>query len=200
MKTQTIERSTQSTCSTCPYFQDFGERNERGWCHLFDQMARKPHNRTGDCEQEIETVELVQQELEPEPQLQPAGLAGDSVACQLLEPIGSGATRSPEEKPQQLAPEPEPEQTAETEFKQGHIHGRNDALAGWHPIYPEPLTEYATGYLAGYSIVMNPVVEHSEVSKPLEWSVYLDARWGLYQAWVGDRCIGQALRLRKQSA
>ncbi len=186
--TQAIERSTQSTCATCPYFQNFGERDGRGWCQLFDQTARQRHTRTGDCKQEIEAVESVQQEpvLETKAQSFQAGLAGDSIGCQLRSPIGSRATRSPKAAPQQL--EPEPEQTAETEFQQGCIHGLNDAEAGWHPIYTQPLTEYATGYLTGYSIVLNPLAEQSEVSKPLEWSVYLDPRWGLYQV-LGRRSL-----------
>jgi len=192
MTTQTIERSTQSTCATCPYFQDFDERDGRGWCQLFDQTARKHHTRTGDCKQEIEAVESVQQEpvLKLKLQSSQAGLAGDSVSCQLLEPIGSGATRSPKEAPQRPALTPEPTPKTETEFQQGRIHGQNDAESGWHPIYPEPLTECAKGYLAGYSIVLNPVVEQTEISKPLEWLVYLNSQWGLYQAWVGARCVG----------
>ncbi len=180
MVTQTIERSTQSTCATCPYFQEFGEPNGRGWCQLFDQMARQHHNRTGGCEQEIEAVESAQQEpvMRLKSQSPEAGLASDSVSCQLRSHIGSRATRSLKEAPQQL--EPEPEQTAETEFQQGCIHGLNDAEAGWHPIYKEPATEYAIGYLSGYNAVLTPTSQQAEVSKPLEWSVYLDPRWGLY--------------------
>jgi len=190
--TQRLERSTQSTCATCPYFQDFDERDGRGWCQLFDQMARQHHARTGDCEQEIEAVESAQQDLvlETKAQLSEAGLAGDSVSCQLRSHIGGGAVVSPKAAPQQLKPEPEQTPKAETEFEQGCLHGKNDALAKWHPIYTQPLTEYAKGYLAGYSIVLNPVAEQTEVRKPLEWSVCLDPRWGLYQAWVKDRCIG----------
>jgi len=118
MTTQTIERSTQSTCATCPYFQDFGEPNGRGWCQIFDQTARQHHKRTGDCDKEIEAVESAPQEPVSgrKPQSAGAGLAGDSVSCQLLQPI---------EAPQQL---PELEQTpkAETEFEQGRIHGQNE--------------------------------------------------------------------------
>ncbi len=192
MMMQTVERPIESTCATCPYFQDFGERNGRGWCQLFDQTARQHHARTGDCEQEIEAVESVQQEpvLETKAQSSEAGLAGDSVSCQLRSRIEGKATVSPKAAPQRPALTLEPKLRAETEFQQGHIHGRNDALAGWHPIYTQPLTEYATGYLAGYSIVLNPVVEQPEISKPLEWSVCLDPRWGLYQAWVKERCVG----------
>ncbi len=193
MTTQTIERPIQSTCATCPYFQDFGEPNGRGWCQLFDQTARQHHARTGDCEQEIEAVESVQQEpvLETKAQLSEAGLAGDSTGCQLRSTTGSEATLLPKQAPQQLAPEPEP--TKAGEFQQGRHHGRNDAESGWHPIYTQPLTEYAAGYLAGYNTVQNPAPEHPKASKPLEWSVCLDPRWGLYQVWVGDRCIGHGV-------
>jgi len=165
MTTQTIERSIQATCATCPYFQEFGEPNGRGWCQVFDQMARQHHTRTGDCKQEIDAVESVQQEpvLETKAQSSEAGLAGDSTGCQL---------RSLIEARQQL---PELEQTpkAETEFEQGRIHGQNEALAGWHPIYTQPSTEYATGYLSGYNEILNPAPEHPKASKPIEWSVCL---------------------------
>jgi len=104
MTTQTIERSNQSTCATCPYFQDFGERDGRGWCQLFDQTARQHHARTGDCEREIDVVESAQQApvLETTAQLSEAGLAGDSVSCQLRSRIGGGANVSPKPAPQQL--------------------------------------------------------------------------------------------------
>ncbi len=192
MTTQTIERSTQATCTSCPYFQDFGEPNGRGWCHRFDHAARQQHKQTGECKQEIEAVESAPQEpmIGRKTQTAEAGLAGDSVSYQRRSLPGSGATRSPKEAPQRPALTPEPTLRAETEIQQGCIHGQNDATAGWHPIYTQPSTEYAKGYLAGYSIVLNPVVEQPEVSKPLEWSVCLDSRWGLYQAWVKDRCIG----------
>ncbi len=119
MTTQTIERPIQSTCATCPYFQDFGEPNGRGWCQMFDHTARQHHKQTGDCKQEIEAVESAPQEPVSglKPQSSEVGLASDSVGCQL---------RSPIEARQQL---PELEQTpkAETEFEQGRIHGQNDA-------------------------------------------------------------------------
>ncbi len=190
--TQTIERSNQSTCAACPYFQDFGERDGRGWCQLFDQTARQHHKRTEDCDKETEAVESAQQDpvLRIKPQSAEAGLAGDSVSCQLLEHIGGGADVSPKAARQQLKPEPEQTPNAETELEQGRIHGQHDAEAKWHPIYTQPLTEYAKGYLAGYSIVLNPVAEQPEVRNPLEWSVCLDPRWELYQVWVKGRCIG----------
>ena len=40
---------------------------------------------------------------------------------------------------------------------------------------------------------LNPEQESiSPPSQPAEWAVVLDPRWGVYQAWVGDRCIGPA--------
>jgi len=145
-------------------------------------MAQQHHNQTRACEQEIEAVEAAPQEpvIALKSKSPEAGLAGDSVSCQSLI-----------EAPQQL-PELELTLKAKTEFEQGHIHGRNDATAGWHPIYTKALTTYATGYLSGYNEILNPAPQHPKASKPLEWSVCLDPRWGLYQAWVGDRCIGHS--------
>jgi hypothetical protein len=37
-------------CSGCSHFQDYAEASGRGWCHLFNQPARKHHQRTFDCE------------------------------------------------------------------------------------------------------------------------------------------------------
>ena len=165
MKTATIE---QQTCASCPYFQDFGEPNGRGWCATFDQMARLDHERTGACDQEIEALENedIQQPLEKEPQQ----------VCNAWD-----------EESYQLQPATE----EETEFEQGRLHGQNDAEAQWHPIYKEPATEYATGYLSGYNAVLNPKTQPIEVSTPQEWSVSYDSTWQWYQAWVGFKCIGQ---------
>ncbi len=82
MKTATIERPT---CASCPYFQDFGEPNGRGWCRMFEQMARQHHQRTGACDREIEAVEEAQQEpvVGIMPQAEPAGLANDSAISHL---------------------------------------------------------------------------------------------------------------------
>ncbi len=183
--TQTLEEPIRANCANCPYFQDFGETNGRGLCQLFDRMARRHHNRTGDCDQQIETVESAQQPATPPtPQpKQPGRFSGDSIGCQV---------RPTNESPQQLEPEPQAASKPQTEFDRGEIHGRNDALAGWHPIYFEPVTEYATGYLAGYNTGLNPTSPHEEANLPLEWAVSLDPRWGLYQVWVNERCIGQA--------
>lgn len=104
----------------------------------------------------------------PEKEQAPAGFAGDSVSVGL-----------------------QPTIEATTEFEQGRLHGQNDALAGWHPIYKEPATAYASGYLSGYKGVLNPTTQQSKISAPQEWSVSYDPKWQWYQAWVGDQCIGQ---------
>jgi len=126
--TQTLEQPILANCASCKYFQDFGETNGRGWCQLFDQTARQHHARTGDCDKEIEAVESAQQEpvLRIKPQSAEAGLAGDSVSCQLLDHIRGRETVSPKPAPQQLEPEPEQTPKAETEFEQGRIHGKNE--------------------------------------------------------------------------
>ena len=166
MKTATIERQT---CASCPYFQDFSESNGRGWCATFDQMARLDHERTGACDTEIEALEKEVQQQPPKPEPQPVSNAWDSVSVGLQPTIE--ATR---------------------EFEQGCQHGRNDALAGWHPIYKEPATEYATGYLAGYNEVLNPKTQPIDVSAPPDtWSVTYDPKWDWYRAYVGFSCIGQ---------
>ena len=165
MKTAAIERPT---CASCPYFQNFGESIGRGWCYSFDQMARSYHERTGACNQKIEALE--NEELQ-----QPSGKELQQV-CNAID-----------EESYQLQPYKE----AETEFQQGRLHGQNDALARWHPIYKEPATEYATGYLSGYNAVLNPKAQSIEVSTPQEWSVSYDSTWQWYQAWVGFKCIGQ---------
>ncbi len=167
MKTQTVERPT---CTNCPYFQDFGESNGRGWCGMFDQIARQQHERTGDCEQEIEALEKESQQqavLEPKPQLQSAGLAGDSLSCQL-----------------------QPTQEAKTEFEQGRTHGQQDAGARLHPIYIEATCDYTTGYVEGYNKVLNSTQpeQQQQDTKTLEWSVIYDSKWDWYQVWVGNRC------------
>lgn len=136
---------------------------------MFDQVARQHHFRTGDCDQEIKAVAEAQQPAPPPtPQpKQPAGCSGDSIGCQL---------RPTFEAPQQLEPEPQPTPKVETEFDLGRIHGRNDALAGWHPIYFEPVTEYARGYLSGYNARLNPTSPQPEASLPRSWSVTWNQR------------------------
>ena len=163
MKTATIERPT---CASCPYFQYFGESKGRGWCASFDQMARSYHERTGACDTEIEALN---KEAQQQTELEQASNAGDKLSHQL-----------------------QPATEAETEFEQGLLHGRNDALAKWHPIYKEPATEYATGYLSGYKAVLNPRTQPIEVSTPPStWSVSYDDKWDWYRVYVGGRYIGQ---------
>ena len=41
MTTQTLEPMAHATCAKCPYFQDFGEANGRGWCGVFDGCVAK---------------------------------------------------------------------------------------------------------------------------------------------------------------
>ena len=79
MLTQKKAKPQASTCANCPYFQNFGEVSGRGWCDLFDQMARTHHQSTNTCQQEIETL----QQKEPQSASQLDGLAKDSVSCQL---------------------------------------------------------------------------------------------------------------------
>ncbi len=169
MTTQTIERSTQSTCATCPYFQDFGGPNGRGWCRMFDHMARQHHKQTGDCKQEIEAVESAPQEsvIGRKTQSAGAGLAGDSVSCQLRSPIGSGATRSPKQAPQEL----EPESTTDAEV--GHCHGQQDISAS-------------------RSHCLTSANAEVNVSKPPAWSVTFNERWGWYDAWAAKHWCGRA--------
>ncbi len=52
------ETQSQSTCETCPKFQDFNESNGRGWCEAFDRSARQHHTLTSDCQQAIESEQL----------------------------------------------------------------------------------------------------------------------------------------------
>ena len=64
MVTQEKPKSQALTCANCPYFQNFNEVSGRGWCDLFDQMARLQHQRTNTCEQEIETRQKEPQKTE----------------------------------------------------------------------------------------------------------------------------------------
>ena len=65
MITQGKPKPQALTCANCPYFQNFNEVSGRGWCDLFDQMARLQHQRTNTCEQEIETRQKEPQKTEP---------------------------------------------------------------------------------------------------------------------------------------
>ena len=133
--------------------------------------------------------------LQPAPQRQSTGFSGDSVGCQL---------RTPEVKPIQpvTTPEslPEPTPEVESEFDQGHSHGKHDALQGWHPSYKKPRTDYARGYLAGYNAVLNPISPQVEVSKPVEWTVSFDKKWHWYWVWVGEYCKRTSLNLSRRRA
>lgn len=40
--------NSTSTCQNCQSFQDFQE-SDRGWCLIFDQMAKSHHEMTQDC-------------------------------------------------------------------------------------------------------------------------------------------------------
>lgn len=46
-----------STCSDCPYFSDFKDPRFLGWCRVFNQSAKKHHQRTSDCDSSILTLE-----------------------------------------------------------------------------------------------------------------------------------------------
>ena len=188
MTTQPIERPIQSTCAKCPYFQDFNERNGRGLCQMFDKVARRHHFRTGDCDQEINAVEVAQPPApQPTPQRQSTGFSGDSVGCQLR--MLEVAPIQPVTTPERPA---EPTPKVESEFDQGRTHGQHDALQGWHPIHKKPATDYARGYLSGYNAGLNPISPQVEVSKPVVWTVSFDKKWHWYWVWVGKHCIGQA--------
>jgi hypothetical protein len=77
----------------------------------------------GDCEQEIEAVESVQQEpvIALKSKSPEAGL-GRLGKLPIAYWSAAATTRAGANT------------QAKTEFEQGHIHGRNDAT-GWHPIY-----------------------------------------------------------------
>lgn len=77
MTTITIEPTAPKTCSNCPYFQNFGEASGRGWCSIFDQVARSHHQRTNTCDQEIETLQKEVQEIAPEPAPPPTPKASE---------------------------------------------------------------------------------------------------------------------------
>ena len=62
-----LSRTTIATCVECPHFQDFHEPNGRGWCNLFDRMAKQHHPRTHDCDSTLslypENLELPEEDL-----------------------------------------------------------------------------------------------------------------------------------------
>ena len=103
---------------------------------------------------------------QPEHEPQPVGFAGDSVAYQL-----------------------QPTEEAQTEFSQGRCHGQQDAAARLHPMYTQPESEYAAGYVSGYDSELSPSPQ-PEVIEPPTWSIQYDSNWDWYRVWVGDSCIG----------
>jgi hypothetical protein len=100
----------------------------------------------------------------PEQEPQPVGFAGDSVSVGL-----------------------QPTRDAIAEFDTGRCHGREDAFARFHPLYTQPLSEYAAGYQDGYNSVLNPSPQ-IEVIEPVGWSIQYDSNWDWYQVWVGNHC------------
>ena len=48
----------ESTCEACYKFNNYNESNGRGWCKAFDRAARKDHQLTSDCQQQLELEQL----------------------------------------------------------------------------------------------------------------------------------------------
>ncbi|WP_245602669.1 hypothetical protein [Gloeothece verrucosa] len=42
--------TSSSCCQSCPFFEDYQDEGGRGWCHAFNQSARRHHPKTHDCE------------------------------------------------------------------------------------------------------------------------------------------------------
>lgn len=97
---------------------------------------------SGSCTEEW----IVEQELAQEPQeqpqhtrlqkeeiQQPAGMAGDSIGCQL-----------------------QPKEEAIADFESGSSHGKLDAANGLEPMCTEANCHYSSGYLAGYNSFRQP--------------------------------------------
>lgn len=117
---------------------------------------------------QIQQYQTYQDKAEPETKPQPAaGIAGDSVSCQLHLPA------------------------AQTEFEQGCVHEKLDAAERSHPIYTSATCNYATGYIQGYKTILNPLQQPKE-SKKLQWTVTYNAKWQRYDVWIGGSCIGNA--------
>lgn len=207
MTTQIIERSAErTTCANCPYFQDFGEPNGRGWCGVFDRMARSHHRQTGDCTLEISRLQQkpVMLDVEAEPVTEQPDKTSETGKelesdTQTRQPQPEVAVQQP--KPQllqQLVEEAfdsvpsslQPTPLSPTEYEQRRCHGQADAAERQHPIYAKPKSEYAIGYLEGYKSYSSQ--QQPAPTQPVEWSVTYDPRWQCYQAWVKERCIGHA--------
>ena len=55
---KTTTPAVQSKCETCDKFNNYNEFNGKGWCNLFDKPARKDHQLTSDCQQQLELEQL----------------------------------------------------------------------------------------------------------------------------------------------
>ena len=55
---------TTSTCASCPHFDDFKEPNGRGWCMVFDRVAYQHHPFTQDCQLNLPTDTIAEEEQE----------------------------------------------------------------------------------------------------------------------------------------
>jgi hypothetical protein len=51
----TKQRSTALTCTNCPFFSDYYDR-ERGLCQVFDRVFKKHNPRTSDCDLQIKSL------------------------------------------------------------------------------------------------------------------------------------------------
>lgn len=62
MITSTSSDRQPSNCSTCPYFKSFGpNERDRGLCRAFDRVAWGRHQKTNDCDLEIQEIEKYQE-------------------------------------------------------------------------------------------------------------------------------------------
>jgi hypothetical protein len=49
MMTQTLLQSSP-TCQSCPFFEDYQDKQGSGWCQAFDKPARQHHPISSDCD------------------------------------------------------------------------------------------------------------------------------------------------------
>ena len=87
------DKSFPSTCSTCPYFNNYNELNGRGWCHQFNHQARTCHQETNDCVVSIQREEAF-------PTTEVIELDRDGYPIEEVEPTGyfsPNFTTSPDE-------------------------------------------------------------------------------------------------------
>jgi hypothetical protein len=99
---------------------------------------------------------------------QPAGMAGDSIGCQL-----------------------QPKWEAIAEYESGKNHGRLDAANGSHLICEEASCPYSQGYLDGYNSFRQPNPQ-AEAKQQKGWRVTWNPKWYWYEVWVGSRWVGRA--------